>query len=249
MPNTESEVIQTILKKGGKAKKGDVIKELGISLGYLDIITRSLERRGLVEFGNNVYSLTSLGKKKLAEFIPKTKKVKLEVKNKKGPPKKRGRPKKITETPAPEQNTVRGIVQKDGETQKEPEKTEIKTEDSRELPKEPLVETLLGQRVDELKEGMAEAEKKIEEGIKKIEKKIEKELEGKREIVEEKIGPIKEKIEELPPIILQFGKFLSSTGKKIFNRSKLKDFKVRNKLVSLPIWISKNYKNLVKKRS
>ena len=63
MPNTESEVIQIILKRGGKAKKSDVVKELGISLGYLDIITRSIERRGLVKFSGNFYFLTSSGKK------------------------------------------------------------------------------------------------------------------------------------------------------------------------------------------
>ncbi len=94
MANTESEVIQTILKKSGKATKGNIVKELGISLGYLDIITRSLERRGLIKFSNNAYSLTPLAKKKSTEFIQKTKKIKLKAKKRRGRPKKRGRPRK-----------------------------------------------------------------------------------------------------------------------------------------------------------
>ena len=225
MPNTESEVIQIILKRGGKAKKSDVVKELGISLGYLDIITRSLERRELVKFSNNVYFLTSSGKKKLAEFIQK------KVRKLKAKPssrvqvegKKRGRPKK--------------------------QKTEIELTGQVEEPKEPPVETLLGQRIDELKEGVVEAEKKIDEGIKNIEEKIEKEFEKKLEIVEEKAKPAVKKVEELPPIILQFGKFLFSTGKKVFDKSKKRNFKIQGKLTSIPLWIMKNYKNFTKKRS
>ncbi len=212
MANTESEVIQTILKKSGKATKGNIVKELGISLGYLDIITRSLERRGLIKFSNNAYSLTPLAKKKSTEFIQKTKKIKLKAKKRRGRPKKRGRPRK------------RGRPKKQKEL------------------KESSVETLLEQRIDELKEGVAEAEKKIEEGVKNIEEKIEKELEKKIEAVEEKVEPVAGKAEELPPLVLQFGRFLFSTGKRIFD-------KTRSKLISTPLWISKNYKNLTKKRS
>lgn len=267
MPNTESEVIHTILKNGGKAKKGDMVKELGISLGYLDIITRSLERRGLVRFSNSVYFLTSLGKKKLAEFIQKTEKVKLQIKKKKERPK------------------IRKASQKQKAELKddnhEPKTKLIKQ--AEEPPKESPVEILLGQRIGELKERAAEAEKKIEEGAKKIEEKMEKELEKKSEATGEKIRPATEKIEELPPIILEFGKFLFITGQKVFDKlkkiknfelpklpallvqpqtdgekrvskaslafAKLRDFKVRDKLVFLSVWISKNYKNLTRKKS
>lgn len=192
MPNTESEVIQIILKRGGKVTKGDIIREVGISFGYLDIITRSLERRGLIKFSNNAYSLTPLAKKKSTESIQKTRKVKSKAKRKRGRPKKRGRPRK------------RGRPKKQKELKESP------------------VETLLEQRIGELKEGVAEAEKKIEEGAKNIEEKIEKELEKKLETVEEKVKPVAGKVEELPPLVLQFGRFLFSTGKRIFDKTRSK---------------------------
>lgn len=211
MPNTESEVIQTILKNGGKAKKRDIVKKLGVSSGYFDIIIRSLERKGLVRVNNNVYFLTSLGKKKLTESIQKTKKIELRAKKKRGCPRGKWCPKKQkADLPVAE---VVGSV--------EPQRS---VPDGTDLTKEPPAETLLGQRIGELKEKVAEAEKKIEEGVKNIEEKIEKELEKKSATVEEKAKPAVEKIEELPPIILQFGKFLSSVGKRIFNKCK----KVKN---------------------
>lgn len=266
MPNTESEVIQTILKNGGKAKKGAIVKGLGIGLGYLDIIIRSLERRGLVKVNNNICSLTSLGKKKLAEFIQKKGKAKLETNKKRGRPRGKWHPK---EQKADFPVAVAEVVSS--------------VEPQRSVPEEPPVEVLLGQRIGELKEKVAEAEKKVEEGLENIEEKIEEKLEKKLGTVEENAKPTVNKIEELPPIILQFGKFLLSTGKKIFNKFKkiknvkfsksralliqqptdvekqvtkasaifikLRNFKVRGRLTSVPVWISKNYKNLTKKRS
>lgn len=275
MPNTESEVIQTILKRGGKAKKGAIVKELGISLGYLDIITRSLERRGLVKFSNNVYFLTSSGKKKLAEFVQKKKKVKLGAKKKRGRPRGKWHPK--------EQKADPPVVKVNGQLTSLDGETDSTKNNSNPETKEPSVEALLGQRIGELKEGVAEAEKKIEEGLENIEKKIEKELEKKLETVEEKTKPAVEEIKELPPTIVRFSKFLFFVSKRIFNKckkikdikfpklqvlsirqnidkekwipktslifTKLRDFKVQDKLIYLPVWISKNYKNLTKKKN
>lgn len=236
MPNTESEVIQIILKRGGKVTKGDIIKKVGISFGYLDIISRSLERRGLIKFSNNVYSLTPLAKKKSAESIQKTKKVELKANpssRAQAEGRKRGRPKK------------QKVKSKDNNGPKikltEQIPYQFATGQAEESKKSP-VETLLEQRIGELKEGVAEAEKKIEKSVKKIEVKIEKELEEKLKTVEEKVRPVAGKVEELPPLVLRFGRFLLSTGRRIFD-------KTRSKLISIPLWISKKSKNLTKKRS
>ena len=78
-----------------------------------------------------------------------------------------------------------------------PEQTKELPEQTKEL-KELPAETLLEQWARELKEGVAEAEKKI-------------------------IEPVVGKVKELPPLVLRFGRFLFSTGSGIFDkiRSKL----------------------------
>ncbi len=228
MPSTESEVIQTILKRGGKATKRDVVKEVGISFGYLDIIIRSLERSGLIKFSNNAYSLTPLAKKKSTESIQKARKVGSKAKRKRGRPKKRGRPRKRGRPKKQKVKSKDNNGPKIKLTEQTPKESKLPTGQAEESKKSP-VETLLEQRIGELKEGVVEAEKKIEEGAREIEAKI------------EKVKPVAGKVEELPPLILRFGRFLFSTGKKIFD-------KTRSKLISTPLWVSKKYKNLRESR-
>jgi len=59
MPSTEEQVKSVILKHKSGARKQQIARELNLSLGYMDLICRDLERKGKITFLDGSYLLTT----------------------------------------------------------------------------------------------------------------------------------------------------------------------------------------------
>ena len=62
MPSTIEQAKKAILKRGGKASKHQIARELKISLDYTGLILDELKRKGEVAFSGGFYFLTSVQK-------------------------------------------------------------------------------------------------------------------------------------------------------------------------------------------
>jgi hypothetical protein len=71
MPSTIEQAKEVILKRGGKASKHQIGRELKISLGYTDLILGELKRRGEIAFSDGSYVLTPAKKEVIQVRKPK----------------------------------------------------------------------------------------------------------------------------------------------------------------------------------
>lgn len=62
MPSTIEQIKQAILKRGGKASKHQIAREIKISLDYTNLILGELRRKGEIILSSGLYILTSLKK-------------------------------------------------------------------------------------------------------------------------------------------------------------------------------------------
>jgi predicted flap endonuclease-1-like 5' DNA nuclease len=70
MPSTIEQIKQAILKRGGKASKHQIARELKISLDYASLILGELKRKGEIVFSDGFYVLISAKKDVIQDKEP-----------------------------------------------------------------------------------------------------------------------------------------------------------------------------------